>query len=213
MASENYEGNSYLMAVKRSAAEAVSAASPAVEAIPATQPDANAQGSCRREDRRRSPRYQCEGSVEMREEGCDVSTWATFTDISLHGCYVEAQATYPVNTVLRLKLEAKGIRVETEGKVKVNYPFLGMGIAFAHIPEEEKMRLRLLLTSIMRPSIVIGPRPVSSFSATDSLKEIARTANPEAALKALTEFFETSQSLTRHEFLKILACNQMVKTQ
>ena len=34
----------------------------------------------------------------MREEGCDVRTWATFTDVSLHGCYVEAQATYPVGT-------------------------------------------------------------------------------------------------------------------
>ena len=66
----------------------------------------------------------------MRTEGCDVRTWATFTDISLYGCYIEAQATFPAGTVLNLKLEANGIRVETRGNVRVNYPYLGMGVAF-----------------------------------------------------------------------------------
>jgi hypothetical protein len=51
----------------------------------------------------------------MREEGCDVRTWATFTDVSLHGCYVEAQATYPVGTVLHMKLETNGLRLEATG--------------------------------------------------------------------------------------------------
>ena len=67
-------------------------------------------------DKRRSPRYKCEGSAELREQGCDVRTWATFTDVSLHGCYVEAQATYPAGTMLHMKLEANGIRMEGTGK-------------------------------------------------------------------------------------------------
>ena len=83
-----------------------------------------------------APRYKCEGSAELREEGCDVRTWATFSDISLHGCYVEAQATYPANTILHMKLEANGVRVETNGNVRVSYPYLGMGIAFLDTSEE-----------------------------------------------------------------------------
>jgi hypothetical protein len=66
----------------------------------------------------------------MRELTCDAHTWETFTDISLHGCYVEAQATYPVGTVLQIKLEANGVKVEITGNVRVSYPYLGMGIAF-----------------------------------------------------------------------------------
>ena len=47
-------------------------------------------------EKRRSTRYKCEGSAEIQEDGREVRTWATFSDISLDGCYVEAQATYPV---------------------------------------------------------------------------------------------------------------------
>jgi hypothetical protein len=50
-------------------------------------------------EKRRSPRYKCEGSAEICEDGRAVRTWATFSDISLHGCYVEAQATYPAGSL------------------------------------------------------------------------------------------------------------------
>ncbi len=72
----------------------------------------------------------------MRELTCDVHTWATFTDISLHGCYVEAQATYPVGIVLQMKLAANGVKVEVTGNVRVSYPYLGMGIAFVNMTNE-----------------------------------------------------------------------------
>ena len=35
-----------------------------------------------------------------------------------------------------MKLEANGIRVETKGRVVVNYPYLGMGISFADPSED-----------------------------------------------------------------------------
>jgi hypothetical protein len=84
------------------------AASPLNSAAPA--PDAgNRPTRCRREDshggsagdnfkgaeKRPSPRYKYEGSAEVREEGCDVRTWATFTDVSLHGCEVERRPLIP----------------------------------------------------------------------------------------------------------------------
>lgn len=111
MAQEINEGTAYLMALSRSVQQTSAAgAAPASEAASTAQaeivPGAPTDGDTFKEaEKRRSPRYKCEGSAEVREDGCDVHTWATFTDVSLHGCYVEAQATYPAGTVLHMKLE------------------------------------------------------------------------------------------------------------
>ena len=93
MAQECNDGISYLMALKRSSADVASAAVPARESSPETQTGgtghyqgAPAQTCCQGAEKRCSPRYKCEGSAEMRELSFNVHTWATFTDISLHGC-------------------------------------------------------------------------------------------------------------------------------
>ncbi len=95
---------SYLRALKQSSGpHNGTAAAPAHVASPqnhlwpeGTGTDANSSDRFPGPEKRRSTRYRCEGSAGMREDGADVQTWARFTDISLHGCYVEAQATYPV---------------------------------------------------------------------------------------------------------------------
>ena len=56
--------------------------------------------------------------------------WGTLTDISLHGCYVEMNATSPIDTKVDLVLKSFGIRIEVSGTVRTSYPFLGMGIGF-----------------------------------------------------------------------------------
>ena len=108
MAHEIDEGVAYLRSLKQSSPQSAAAAAPA-RYSPAAGGAAGDQ--FKGAEKRRSPRYKCEGSAELREEGCDVRTWATFSDISLHGCYVEAQATYPANTQLHMKLDANGVRV------------------------------------------------------------------------------------------------------
>ena len=126
---------------------------PALATGPGTQNTESFQGA----EKRRTPRYKCEGSAEVREEGCDVRTWVTFTDIGLHGCYVEAQATYPAGTLLHMKLEVNGIRFETKGKVRISYPYLGMGVAFGEMWEENLGRLKQLLATLSRPGVIMGP--------------------------------------------------------
>jgi PilZ domain len=137
MAQEINDGTAYLKALRQSTGQpAATAAAPAREADThlhaAVSPiDSVARENFEGAEKRRAPRHKCEGSAELREEGCDVRTWATFTDVSVHGCYVKAQATYPAGKVLHMKVEANGIRVETKGNVRVSYPYLGMGIAFS----------------------------------------------------------------------------------
>src|ERR1700693_4768155 len=155
MAQETNDGVDYLKTLKQSSfLDTATGAAPAREGQNAQQPSDAGPDSRDRypgTEKRRSMRYKCEGSAELREVGRDVRTWATFSDVSLHGCYVEAQATYPVGTVLHMKLEE-----ESKGTVRVPYPSLGMGIAFRKMSEENVSRLRDLLKKISRPAIIMG---------------------------------------------------------
>ncbi len=214
MADESNEGVSYLMALKKSLDPAPSPAS-TLAAVDSSHPpapnDANAGDRFKGAEKRRSPRYKCEGSVELREEGCDVRTWAAFTDVSVHGCYVEAQATYPAGTMLHLKLEAHGFRVESKGTVRVSYPYLGMGIAFVDISEADLDQLKRLLASLSHHAVVMGPGIASSLPATDPLHAVPLLTRPDAAIQALVEFFENRQMLMRDDFLRILTKSQTLE--
>lgn len=196
MAQEN-EGVAYLRALKQ-------ADTPSPDLSPAPNTGERFHGA----EKRRSFRYKCEGSAEIREEGCDVRTWASFTDISLHGCYVEAQATYPAGTLLHMKLEANGIRLEIKGNVRVNYPYLGMGIAFVDVSEENQALLRQLLATISHPCVIMGPGIASTLAAAGPLNSVPLITDPGAAVQALIEFFENRQMLMREDFLRILQQSQ-----
>jgi len=199
MAEEINDGIAYLKALKRPVAP------PAEEHPGSNNPvDEHYQGA----EKRRSRRYKCEGSVQIRQEGRDVNTWASFTDISLHGCYVEAQATYPAGTLLHLKLEANGIRIETQGTVRVNYPYLGMGIAFVDMSEENQAHLRQMLATITHACVIMGPGIASSLPATGPLNAVPLITDPGAAVQALIEFFESRQMLMREDFLRIVRKSQ-----
>lgn len=207
MTEEINENTAYLMALRNSTGAASAPAlahddAPSTATTPANDPPF--QGA----EKRRSRRFKCVGSAEMREEGSDVHTWAAFTDISLHGCYVEAQATYPAGTSLYLKLEANGIRVETKAVVRVNYPYLGMGIALVDISEENRARLKELLNSVSRSFVSMGPGLASPIehSGTNAMPLIS---DPPAAVQALMTFFEGHLVLTREEFMNTLRRSQL----
>ena len=211
MAQESNESISYLMALKQSTASQGAASAPATKTDSSNAGDGNAgpgqqfQGA----EKRRSPRYKCEGSAEIREDGRDVRTWATFTDISLHGCYLEAQATYPSGTILHMKLKTNGIVVETKGNVRVTYPYLGMGIAFEGMSEENQALLRRLLATISHPCVIMGPGIASSLpSISNRVETIPVVTNPQAAIQDLVEFFESRQMLMREDFLRLLRKSQ-----
>lgn len=218
MAQDDNDGAAYLKALRRSVADAAPARAPTgtsesvAAAAPAPEPTGPSETAAvdaqafTGPEKRRSPRYKCEGSAEMCEEGHDVRTWAAFKDISLHGCYVEATATYPVGTLLDMKLEANGLQVRTSGTVRVTYPFLGMGIAFTEMAEQDRTRLKELLRTVMRPAVVMGPSLLSS----GPLEPVPLITDPNAAMGALAEFFEKHQTLFRDEFLRILRKSQQV---
>jgi PilZ domain len=209
MSEENQQGVAYLVALKQSS-QADAASAPVGKAEPDLR---EAQGEqFHGPNKRQARRYKCEGSVEMRTEGCDVRTWATFTDISLHGCYIEAQATFPAGTVLNLKLEANGIRVETRGNVRVNYPYLGMGIAFVGMTDENVGGLRLILASASRGCVVIRTEVGPTVAGSEPASGESVMADPGSVIRELVEFFESREMLGREDFLRMLHGGQSTGT-
>jgi hypothetical protein len=144
----------------------------------------------------------------LREAQSGSSTWATFTDISQHGCYVEAMSTFPVGTKLSLTIEVNGFRVETGGEVRIVYPSLGMGISFAISSEEHGERLRELLRSVSRHSTILTPPASLTAAAAANFLSPPEVSNSVAAMQAMMEFFDDRSILTRDEFLRILKRSQ-----
>lgn len=150
-------------------------------------------------ERRQSPRLRCSGSAEFRAAGSDVRMWGTLTDISLHGCYVEMNTTFPVGTQVDLVLKSFGIRIHTPGSVRATYPFLGMGICFTAIEMEEQQRLKQLLAAL------VGQKDLAPSTASDDAvkKEALASADLPAFFDAVTEFFQKQSLLSREEFYEI----------
>ncbi len=150
-------------------------------------------------DRRQSPRLRCSGSVEFRVQGSDVRMWGTLTDISLHGCYVEMNATFPIDTKVGLVMKSFGIRIQTAGRVRATYPSLGMGICFADIEPSEQLQLKQLLTALSGRSTIYTAKSTEE----SNLKEALGSTDPRAILGEITGFFQNNQLLSRAEFCQI----------
>jgi hypothetical protein len=54
-----------------------------------------------------------------------------------------------------LSLELNGLRAETQGEVRVSYPFLGMGIAFRETTEENQARLQAMVRSLLSTARIL----------------------------------------------------------
>jgi hypothetical protein len=220
MAEEIGEGSTYLKTPKSAGGPpAATAAAPAAEIVAGKTTacgglltNSSAPGQFSGPEKRRSPRYQCKGSIELRVDGCEARTWTSFIDVSMHGCYVEAQSPYPVGTILHMRLELDEFKVETKGEVRVNYPSVGMGIAFTDMSEENRTHLKKLVGSIMRSTVVMGPGIASALPATGPLEAVPLIWNAEAAVQALIKFFESRPIMMRDDFLKILHTSQSRKT-
>jgi hypothetical protein len=150
-------------------------------------------------DKRQSPRLRCSGSAEFRTEAGDARMWGTVTDVSLHGCYVEMNTTFPVGTKVDLVLKSFGIRIEAPGTVRASYPFLGMGICFAEIEPVQQIQLKQLLAALSARSGVSNGISTQE----NNMSDILSAADPKAFLDEITEFFQKNQLLSRNEFHQI----------
>jgi hypothetical protein len=157
-------------------------------------------------ERRRNPRYKCEGSAAFRVQGSTVRTWGTFTDLSISGCYVELKATFPVGAIIDLELELNGCRTLVKGEVRVSYPFLGMGVAFRDITAENRSQIDAMIETV-RPTVTPKVSNVERNKETHP-SSMPIILNPGAALQALADFFDGQPLLSKDEFIHLLRKSQ-----
>ena len=191
------ESVDYLRRLKRAAVEAAPA--DAVARGGGGAPAAANSNSNAWKERRQSPRLRCSGSAEFRAEGNDARMWGTVTDVSLHGCYVEMNTTFPVDTKVGLVLKSFGIRIEAPGTVRASYPFLGMGICFAEIEPAQQLQLKQLLAALAGRSAVSNGMSAEE----NSVKDALASADQRSFLDGIAEFFQKNQTLSRDEFHQI----------
>ena len=182
------EGANYLRRLKTQAAEDAPA-TPAASSTIVVPAATNSPGI---KERRRSPRFQCSGSAEFRVEGSDIRMWGTLTDVSLHGCYVEMNSTFPVGTRVSLTLEALGVRVRVQATVRVSYPFLGMGMCFSEIEPGQQSQLEQLLAALSSTAAPVA-HSIHALADVDS----------KTMLDELAQFFRSNHLLSREEFYRI----------
>ncbi len=102
------------------------------------------------QDRRRSPRYPFVGSIEMREGTSEDKRTARVKELSLNGCYVDTENSYPIGTPLSIKLFTETEFFEAQASVIYCRPDLGMGLMFRETKPYYLMVLRKwLLASMM----------------------------------------------------------------
>jgi PilZ domain len=157
-----------------------------------------------RAENRSTPRYRCQGSAHLCEINGRMATWATITDISLRGCYVEIPTCFRVGAALAIIIEVNGMRVEATGEVRVAYPGLGMGISFSEISIADQESLRALISSLSGTSRILGSTPSLATGMQNQPHVAGEMSNPDAALQAVVRFFDERHVMGREEFFKIL---------
>jgi len=154
-------------------------------------------GAARQAERRRYPRYQCTGAIQLTQQ--DTSPiLGKLIDIGLGGFYVEVPSPLPQQMSVEFIIQADELEVRGRGMVRTAHPLVGNGIAFTQMTADDWRRLTQLVARLANPP----PRepPVQAV----------RTLNPEIAqpLQVLLELLEKKGVLTRDEFLA-----ELIKTK
>jgi hypothetical protein len=101
------------------------------------------------QDRRRTPRYPFDASVEMREGASEDKRTARVTGLSLNGCYVSTESPYPEGTSLTVKVFTRTEFYEGQATVIYIQENLGMGLMFKETKPFYLMVLRKWLLGAM----------------------------------------------------------------
>jgi len=109
--------------------------------LPPVSPDFYEPGAF---EHRKNPRYRCQNSIEIHIHN-GASFWATLTDLSLGGCYVEMPIPLEPGTRLRAAIWFGQAKAWAQGEVAHRTPGFGIGIRFTQISDQDLDLIRTFL--------------------------------------------------------------------
>ncbi len=129
----------------------------------------------RNKNRRQAERFPCAGTVEVKSNQNKFPLWATISDVSSGGCYVETRTPMPLESLLEVNMKISGTHFQARGVVRTMHPMVGMGVAFlsmSGIADQDALRalLKQLAAEEVEQSIPVFP------TSTDSAGEMDRDA-------------------------------------
>jgi len=160
------------------------------ESALATPAQAGADGDFHGE-RRRYPRYQCSGGVQLSKDGTGLPLWVRLTDIGLGGCYVETLSPLPLQTNVELVIHVEDLEIRGRGRVRTSHPSVGNGIAFTQMLADDWLHLHQLIARLAGAT----SRPVTASG------NSAVQSDTTPPLEALLQLLEKKGVLTRDEFV------------
>jgi len=98
-------------------------------------------------EQRKHPRFKCHNSVELHTRD-GASFWATISDLSVGGCYVEVAIPFPRGTKLKMAIWIGETKHWADCEVAYSTPGSGTGVMFNRISEPDLERIRQFLGTI-----------------------------------------------------------------
>jgi hypothetical protein len=98
-------------------------------------------------ERRKTPRYRCQNSVEVHVQG-GASFWGTVADLSLSGCYAEMALPVEPGAKLRVGIWFGQTKAWAQAQVTHITPGLGVGLRFIEMSDPDRDQVRRFLESL-----------------------------------------------------------------
>lgn len=98
--------------------------------------------------RRKSTRYHCNGGIELRRNENASPIFASLSDISLEGCYIEVSSTLPSGTEVLFLMRVRDVQIRGRAIVKASNHAVGMGLEFLHLATEDQQKLEFLVGTL-----------------------------------------------------------------
>ena len=99
---------------------------------------------------RMHPRYSAHATTEVLPDGGHKPVWATLTKISAGGFYAETPSPLPTETLVKVTLRTLVGEIRANGITRSSHAAAGMGIAFIHLVEQDRVRLERFIDQVMR---------------------------------------------------------------
>jgi hypothetical protein len=92
-------------------------------------------------ERRRAPRYRLVAEAEIVEWRSGAKIAARTSEVSLFGCFLNSQHSFPEGTRIQLTLRKQGASFTSCGVIARVHP-MGMGVGFGDVKAEQQLVLR-----------------------------------------------------------------------